>query len=180
MVQGLCHARKGKSLCPQPHVVDQIWRVVSRCTVLPILPHAKLQMPGVSCPGTQKNAGSLTLSSPPPIPWRLLGCSACRPSTQGRRESQNQKTARIWSRRRMTRRRQTRLRNPLLNSRPSRSEPPTEVGVSLKPLRGKVSRCAMAQMCLTSGHALEGNTPIRRAHGRPPGLPDQQTQGSIV
>ena len=126
-VQGLCHARKGKKLCPQPHVVDQIWKVViSRRTVLPILPRAKLQKPGVGSAALLRKStpGHSPCHHHHPLPPKLLGCSTRRPSTQRRRQSQNQKTARIWSRRRrMTRRRQTRLRNSIINIRPSRSGP---------------------------------------------------------
>jgi len=38
----------------------------------------------------------------------------------------------------------------------------------------------MGQIGLTSARALEGNTPIGGAHGRPPDLPNSQEHGSIV
>jgi len=50
----------------------------------------------------------------------------------------------------------------------------------LESLRGEASRRMMGQMGQTSTRALEGKTPIGEAHGRPPNLPDPQTQGSIV
>jgi len=82
----------------------------------------ELQEPGVSHLAKQERARSLTLLSPPLL-QRLLGYSARRLSTQGRRQSQDQKTARIWSRRRMTHCHQLKLRNRLIARRPSRSEP---------------------------------------------------------
>src|SRR5579863_2215531 len=38
----------------------------------------------------------------------------------------------------------------------------------------------MGQMRPASAHALEGETPIGGAHGRPPDFPDPQMQGSAV
>ena len=86
-VQDLCHARKGKKLCPRPHVVDQIWKVViSRriCTVLPIPPRAKLQKPGVGSAALlrKRTPGHSPCHHYHPLPWKLLGCSTRRPSTQ--------------------------------------------------------------------------------------------------
>ena len=61
----------------------------------------ELQEPRVSHLSKQERARSLTLLSPLLL-LRLLGYSARRLSTQGRRQSQDQKTARIWNHRRMT------------------------------------------------------------------------------
>ena len=57
---------------------------------------------------------------------------------------------------------------------------PTDVGEPLESLRGEASWRAMGQMSPTSAHASEGKTPIREVHGRPPDLPNLQTQGRAV
>jgi len=67
-----------------------------------------------------------------------------------------------------------------IHQAPEQIRAPTEVGGPLESLLGEASQHVIGQMVLTSAHALEGKTPIREAHGRPPDTPDPQRQGSTA
>jgi len=157
--------QRGQKNCPQPHVVDQIWGVNSCCTAQYCLSFLATNLsppPPITLEVARVQRSAAINARTPAIPEPEDGADLeplpppydMLPPNEAAESSTQQS--------------------------PEQIRAPTEVGGSLKPLRGKASRCTVGQMCLTSTHAFEGNIPIGRAHRRPPDLRDLQTQGSII
>ena len=144
-------------------------------------PRIELQEPGVSHLATQEKAGSLTLSSLPPLTTLEAASTQCSPAV-------NTGTPAIPEPDRGANLEPQPHDTPQPNeaAEPHFQQPleqihaPTVAGGPLESLPGEESQRVMGQTGQTSAHALEGKTPIGEAHGRPPDLPDPQRQGSIV
>jgi len=69
---------------------------------------------------------------------------------------------------------------PPIHQSPEQIQAPTDVEGPLESFRGETLQRTMGQMSPASVHAPEGMMPTGEAHGRPPDLPNPQTQGSIA
>ena len=144
-----------------------------------ISPRVELQDPGVSCLATQENAGSLTMSSSP------LPTTPEAASTQRSLAVDTETPATLVPDHGADLEPQPHDMPPLPNegAEPPIYQPPEQVRAPTAvegPLPGKELQCATGQRGPTSARTHEGMTPIGEAHGRPPDIPDPQTQGSIT
>ena len=69
---------------------------------------------------------------------------------------------------------------PPAHQRPKLIQALTDVGGALESLPSKAPWRAVGQMCPISGRSLEGKSPTREAHGRPPEHSNPQTPGPTI